>query len=136
MAEAYLADAKRSLGEAERAEQDGAYHRTVRRAQECVELALKAVLRLVGVEYPREYEVSAVLHEVIEKFPEWFASEIPRLTEISKRLAEERGPAFYGGERAFVPPASIYGETDAKWALENAAEVLHLCEQLLTEARR
>jgi HEPN domain-containing protein len=31
-----------------------------RRAQECIELSVKSVLRAVGVEFPREHDVSDV----------------------------------------------------------------------------
>ena len=42
LAEAYLEDAEYTLGEAKMALERGYYHRAVRRAQECVELCLKA----------------------------------------------------------------------------------------------
>jgi HEPN domain-containing protein len=49
MAESFISDASYSLEEAEQAVNRGIYHRAVRRAQECVELSLKAALRLLGV---------------------------------------------------------------------------------------
>ncbi|MBS7645703.1 HEPN domain-containing protein [Candidatus Bathyarchaeota archaeon] len=60
---------------------DGNHAYTVRSSQECVELSLKAALRLVGVEYPKKHDVSRVLLMNKEKFPEWFAVE--KLAEIS-----------------------------------------------------
>jgi len=33
--------------------EDGSYNLTVRRAQESVELVLKGLLRIIGIEYPR-----------------------------------------------------------------------------------
>lgn len=138
MAKAYLGDAEYSLREAKTALEERVHHRAVRRAQECVELALKAALRLVGVEYPREHEISTVLIEISERkmLPGWFISALPRVGKVSKRLAEERGPAFYGEERAFVPPASLYGENEAKSAVRDAEEVLNLCKKLLEEWKR
>ena len=122
MAKAYLEDAEYSLREAKIAMEEEVYHRAVRRAQECVELALKAVLRLVGIEYPREHEISAVLMEISEKknLPGWFTSALPEISRVSKRLTEERGPAFYGEEKAFVPPASLYGRREAEGAIADA----------------
>jgi len=61
MAEGFVNDASYSLEEAKQATNRGIYHRAVRRAQECVELSLKATLRLLGVEYPRQHEVGDLL---------------------------------------------------------------------------
>ena len=61
MARAYIEDAEYSFSEAKVAFEKGIYHRAVRRAQECIELSLKAILRLVGIEYPRQHDVSIVL---------------------------------------------------------------------------
>jgi len=49
LGETYLDDAEYSLKECEQALKNGYYHRAVRRAQECIELCLKAALRLYGV---------------------------------------------------------------------------------------
>lgn len=49
MARAYLEDASYSLREAREALSAKRYHRVVRRAQESVELSLKAALRLLAV---------------------------------------------------------------------------------------
>ena len=51
MAKSYMEDALFSLTEAKNALVKGKYHRTVRRVQESVELSLKALLRLIGIEY-------------------------------------------------------------------------------------
>jgi len=138
MAKAYLEDAKYSLSEAKGAHKAGIYHRSVRRAQECIELSLKAVLRLIGIEYPRQHDVSIVLQEIAERkgLPNWFISALPEISLVSKRLAEERGPAFYGEERAFTPPSHLYKENDAKRAITDAKKVLNLCEKLFNEWKR
>jgi hypothetical protein len=39
----------------------------------------------------------------LKEFPSWFRSELETVNEISKRLSEERGPAFYGDEGVFIP---------------------------------
>jgi len=135
MARAYIEDADYSLEEAKNAYKGGLYHRAVRRAQECVEFSLKAVLRLLGVEYPQQHEVSVVLEETAQRksLPEWFLSALPEVSLISRRLAEERGPAFYSEEKAFTPPRSLYREDDAKRAVADAQKVLGLCRKLLQE---
>jgi len=133
MAEAYVKDARRSLREAQLSREEGAYHRCVRRAQECVELALKGVLRLLGIEYPRSHDVSQALELARPSMPEWLAQRVDDLKRASLKLAEERGPAFYGDERAYVPPEQLYGEEDAEEALRMAREALEAAERLLSE---
>ena len=52
---------------------------SVRGAQECAELSLKAVLRSSGIEYPREHVVSKALdNEVTKKLPNWFFAKIQK----------------------------------------------------------
>lgn len=132
MAQGYLEDAAYSLREAGEALAEERYHRAVRRAQESVELSLKAALRLLGVEYPREHDVSGVLSEVARyrDLPEWFRSELNAINMISKELAETRGPAFYGDERAFIPPRQLYTREDAEKAVDGAERVYELCDKL------
>lgn len=133
MAEAYIHDAERSYKEAQLSFEEKAFHRCIRRAQECVELSLKGMLRLLGVEYPKSHDVSIVLDRVKTEveIPQWLSEEIEKLKKISTKLALERGPAFYGDERAFIPPEKLYSEEDAKEALEMATYVLRVAKKLL-----
>ena len=94
-----------------RAYERGLYHRCVRRAQECVELCLKAVLRLYGVEYPKAHEVSAALVRIRDRLPPWFAGRLDLVVEASVSLASQRAPSFYGDELRRIP-AGIYAEQD------------------------
>jgi len=132
MAQGFMNDASYSLEEAKQAVNRGIYHRAVRRAQECVELSLKATLRLLGVEYPRQHEVGELLRKVsVERgLPEWFLSELPAIILVSKRLVENRGPAFYGDEAAFSPPRNLYAKEDAEKAVSDAEDVLKICRNL------
>lgn len=132
MARGYLDDAEYSLYEAEEALAKKMYHRTVRRAQESVELSLKAVLRLLGMEYPREHDVSDALVEIahIRELPDWFRFELETISIASKRLAGERGPAFYGDENAFIPPRELYSKEDAEKAIDSARKIHELSKKL------
>jgi HEPN domain-containing protein len=133
MAQAYLKDAEYSLKEARLGLEEKVYHRAVRRAQESTELALKAVLRLIGIEYPREHSVGESLLRARRKLPAWFVSSLPEIVEIEKGLTEQRGPAFYGDERAFIPPENLYNKKDARKAISDASKVLRLCKRLFRE---
>lgn len=97
MAKAYISDARRSFEEAKQNYESQIYHRCVRRCQECVELALKGILRLFSVEYPKKHDVSEALDHIkhIPAAPDWLKSEVDRFKRISLTLALMRDPAFY-----------------------------------------
>ena len=90
LAESYLEDAEYSLEEAKEAYKRELYHRVVRRCQECVELSLKATLRLLGIEYPKTHEVSGALIKIAGKLPNWFRRELDEVINISTALAIQR----------------------------------------------
>lgn len=128
-AESFLKRAKSRLLSSEAAFSRGEYPDVVRHSQECVEFSIKAILRLVGVEYPKKHEVSDVMLEVKEMFPEWLQRDINRMAEISKKLAMEREPSVYGEEETGVPPSKLFGEKEAEAALNEAREVYERCEK-------
>jgi len=70
IARSYLRQAKARLEDAKDALSDGNYPYAVRLSQECVELSLKAALKTVGIDYPKVHDVSDVLADVSERFPE------------------------------------------------------------------
>jgi len=79
-----------------------AYSDVVREAQEIVELALKGMLRQVGVEPPKWHDVGGLLMEQRARFEERVALRIPRLAEASEWLRGERELSFYG-DIDFIP---------------------------------
>lgn len=107
------------------------YAYTVRSSQECVELSLKAALRLVGVEYPKKHDVSRVLLLASKRFPNWFRVE--DFAKISRALMEMREPAMYGDELRLVPSTELFTKEQAAKALAEASEVHKACSRLLKE---
>ena len=99
LAEPYLRESSIRLKSAEKALSEGFWAYCVRQSQECVELSLKAALRLVAIEYPKTHDVSYVLVEQKDRFPEQHRGEIEELAEISSTLSKMRGPSMYGDER-------------------------------------
>jgi len=136
VAESYLRQAKARLEDAEEAYPKTNYPYAVRLSQECVELSLKAVLKAVGIEYPKIHDVSDTLVEVKERFPEWFKAEINYLHESSKILLKKREPSLYGGEEAFLSPDEVIDKIDAEDAIRRAKKTYTLCERLLTELEK
>ncbi|MFQ6067288.1 MAG: HEPN domain-containing protein [bacterium] len=68
----------------------------VRRAQEIVEISLKALFKMMGIEYPKVYDVGSLLEEVIKKRGIKTEGKIlEKLKEVSSYLARDRAPSFY-----------------------------------------
>jgi len=103
------------------------YSDVIREAQEIVELALKGMLRYVGIEPPKFHDVGGILLEHGDKFPEDIKEHLNKIADISKKLRKERELAFYG-DIDFIPTEE-YSEEDAVVAIKEAGFVV-------TEARR
>ena len=112
------------------ARERGLWATVVREAQECVELFLKGVLRLVAVEPTRTHDVAELLRREAARFPEWFRAEVDRLATISTEMAGDRGIAFYGDERQHLAPRDLFDEADAERAAGNLEYVADLCNRL------
>jgi hypothetical protein len=107
----------------------GAYSDVVREAQEIVELALKGMLRAVGVEPPKFHDVGGLLIEHKGKYDEEISKNLERAATISKRLKKERELAFYG-DIDFIPTEE-YNIDDAREAMEGANFVVVLARRLI-----
>ncbi len=106
-----------------------AYSDVVREAQEIVELALKGMLRAVGIEPPKIHDVGSLLREHKDKYVKEVAEEIERICVISKRLKKERELAFYG-DIDFIPTEE-YSVKDAQEAIEDANFVVGIAKQVI-----
>jgi len=133
LAEDYFKRARIRIKSAELAFSEESYPDVVRYSQECVELSLKAALRAVGVEYPKEHDMGRILRAVKERFPEWFRGEVERLSEISRDLADKRAPSLYGIESLNKAPSDIFDRNDAEKALSDARYALSTVFKLLLE---
>ncbi len=94
----------------------------VRESQEVVELALKGLLRSVGVEPPRIHDVADVLVAESERLPEALRRDVPRLAEASRGLRRDRELAFYGAED--LTPSDFYRKPDGMSARDAARLVV------------
>jgi HEPN domain-containing protein len=94
----------------------------VREAQEVVELALKGLLRAIGIEPPRSHDVSDILLAERERLPQSVARHIDELAETSRQLRRDRELAFYGAED--LTPGGFYSRDDAKSARARARDVV------------
>jgi len=94
----------------------------VRESQEIVELALKGLLRVVGLDPPKEHDVSKFMARERRRLPPSVLDHLPEIRRISKRLRRERELAFYGDED-FVP-SDEYDADDSAEAIQWAEAVV------------
>ena len=129
LAKAYLEKASKRRRVLEVLKEDQAWSDVVREAQELVELALKAMLREVGIDPPKWHDVGPILLEQSRRFPEATRGELGELARISHWLRKEREFSFYG-DVDFIPTEQYSAEdadratTDAIYALEAARRLI------------
>ncbi len=131
MARDYLHRARRCLKEAELAVQDGDAPGALRRSQEALEMAAKATLRYLGVEYPREHDVSDALPEIEGRLPDHFRQRIGEFKRLLSELTKIRGPAMYGYERQGIPASKAFSMDYAKQVFAQVRELVDLCAKFI-----
>ena len=96
-----------------------AFSDVVRESQEIVELALKGMLRAVGIDPPKWHDVGDLLMQYGERFPQVERERLVDLAAASKLLRKEREFSFYG-DIDFIP-TDEYDAEDANRAAGYAA---------------
>lgn len=129
LAQSYLEKATKRLRVLEVLMEEEAFSDVVREAQELVELALKGMLRYVGIDPPKWHDVGPIIAEHLDLFPEDIRNSVDRLMEISKRLRRERELAFYG-DIDFIPTEE-YTREDGLEAIDDARFVLEKSTALI-----
>ena len=99
-----------------------AYPDVVREAQEIVELALKGMLRAIGVDPPKWHDVGSILVEHRGKFPPALQGELDELAAISLRLRRDREAAFCGD--IDLIPERVFDRESAGRAMSGAEQVM------------
>jgi HEPN domain-containing protein len=131
LAQAYLRKATDRLDILDLLHTKEAYSDEVREAQEIGELALKGMLRPVGVEPPKYHEVGNLLLEHSNRFPKEVARQLKKGAKISKKLAKEMELAFDGeidfiSTEEYTSEASREARKDAQWIVALAKKVIVL----------
>jgi HEPN domain-containing protein len=98
------------------------YADVVREAQEIVELVSRALIRHLGGEPARVYDVSAQLVELKARIPAGEHDGLERLIAVSRELRRDGELAFYGTED--LTPSEFYSKHDAERALSQAHEAV------------
>lgn len=133
LAQSYLIKATKRLKILPVLLEESAYSDVVREAQEVVELALKGMLRQIGVEPPKWHDVGGALQEFANRFADDVRAEIDRLAEISAWLRKEREFSFYG-DIDFIPTEQ-YTQADARRAIADAEHVVRVAARVIPASR-
>lgn len=130
LAQSYLLKATKRLKVLDVLLEEEAYSDVVREAQELVELALKGILRQLGVEPPKQHDVGWLVVEFKDRLPAEVSSQVERLARISKWLRKEREFSFYG-DVDFIPTEE-YTKEDAERAKRDAFFVVSMAQKVIT----
>jgi HEPN domain-containing protein len=122
LAQSYLAKATTRLKILPILLEEDAFSDVVREAQELVELALKGMLRHVGVDPPKWHDVGGVLLEHASRFPASTQPQLAALAATSSWLRKEREFSFYG-DIDFIPTEE-YDRDIAERAIREAEHVV------------
>jgi HEPN domain-containing protein len=133
LARAGIERAGRWLQGASRALQDERWDDAVYASQMAVEQSAKAVLIALGIDFPKEHDVSIAFEELAKRLdiPEWFRRKVPGIVRAVAELAEMRGLAGYGFEQGI---GVEYFKEYAPEAHKKAEELHEACSKLLGES--
>ena len=129
LASSYLLKARKRPLVLQLLQREEAYSDVVREAQELVELALKAMLRQVGIEPPKWHDVGGPVRDHRDRFPTLTPEELDRLVTVSSWLRKERESSLYGD--IDLIPTEQYGPDAGRRAIEDATFVLQVATRIL-----
>jgi hypothetical protein len=129
LAQSYLVKATKRLRVLQVLLEEDAWSDVVREAQEVVELALKGMLRQVGIEPPKWHDVGGALLEHAARFAPIGGAELGALAAASAWLRKEREVAFYGD--AELIPTEQYDRGDAERAIADAERVVAVAARVI-----
>jgi len=133
LAQSYLVKARARLKILPVLMNERAWSDVVREAQEIVELALKGMLRHVGVEPPHWHDVGGLLKEHRSRFDTAVDADIDVLAATSAWLRKEREFAFYGD--IDLIPTDHYQEPDAVRARDEATAAVSCAVRAIEGAK-
>jgi len=127
-----LKRSERWIESAKRALPDSRWDDAVYSAQMCSEHAAKAVLISLGIDFPKQHDVSDVFVTLKERrdLPSDFRGKVEDIAEKLASLAAERALAGYGFEEGV---GVEYFKDIAPSAIEDAEFILQSCRKFVTE---
>jgi HEPN domain-containing protein len=104
----------------------GAYPDVIRESQEAFELVLKGYLRLYKIDPPKWNDVSQLLIENRELFPNEIVVHLDAICEFSRYLRRERENSFYGDDDLI--PLQHYDQNIAKDCFDKLQTLIKVFE--------
>jgi len=128
LAESALSRSERWLQGASRALEDRRWDDVVFSSQMAIEVSSKAVLLTMGVDFPKQHDVSSVFRELAKNraVPRWFPVE--KLASNISTFAEMRALAEYAYERGV---GGEHFKKGSREALDEAATHVAACKRLI-----
>ncbi|MGB9553753.1 MAG: HEPN domain-containing protein [Candidatus Caldatribacteriaceae bacterium] len=131
LAESYLLKVQKRLRILDVLMEEESYSDVAREAQEIVELALKGILRRIGIEPPKQHDVGdSSLNTAIDS-PQDVDKAVETLAQISRWLRKEREFAFCG-DLDFIPSLE-YSPEDGERARHDAHFVVTMTEKVIRQ---
>jgi HEPN domain-containing protein len=128
-ADRLMAEARQIAGEMTRALDSEAWNLATRRAQEVLELVIKALLNEMGVDYPKTRDPAPVFAQAVRSRGIGVDARIlDGLTALSQELAKIRGPAFYQD--------TVVTDAQAREWVQRVQRALQFGEDLLRRLRK
>ena len=119
-----IAESGELLKEAKRACQSSLYNIAVRRSQETVELGLKGLLMIMGIEYPKIHDVGMVFYEQAKKKAVKIEEkDLERIKSVSSQLAKEREASFYM-EKDYIREEAEEASEAAEFVFSKITEIM------------
>ena len=91
---------------------------------------------MVGIEFPKEHDVSDVLEQNFAKYPSWFSERIPSMARVSRGLFLKKVPSMYGEETLGRGPGELFSREGASKASAEAVTIYKLVARLVRSYSR
>ena len=127
---AFLSDAEIILDEARISFEREHWHRVVRKCQEAAELAVKALFKYLGLEYPKSHILGKIIKKEIGRHKLFENEELKKIAFITDSLAFDREPSFYGSSDG-VAASTLFSKDDAEEALNNSEWLIRMIRSVL-----
>ncbi len=138
LAETIVVEAYKNLLRARRLTEDYDYSGSVEASQHCIELSVKALHRLVGLDPPRVHDPGKFLTDVLSRleFPsgwDFMINRLGRIRWVSEMWEFAHSTAIYGYGSS--PASQLFGSEDAQTAIKYAEQVQSTCSEVITHVR-
>jgi len=109
------------------------YNGAIEAAQHCIELSVKALYKIVGLEYPKKHDPATQLEDVIKRLNGLHYTQIVSIARakwISKMWEWAHSTSIYGTLK--VPASKLFKLKDVQTAFDYASEMHGCCSVIIS----